>query len=305
MNFKKRREPEELTELRYLNKRMNLSEADRNQLAHSEKGYKGELQFDEWMKKIPDDWLILNDLLLESNSTLFQIDTLVISPETMYIFEIKNNEGDHYLEGDLWFTASNKEINNPMIQINRSESLLRRLLKDLGFKTSIESFVCFINPEFFLYQAPRNLPIIYLPQLPRFIQRLNSGKSQINASHMSLAEKLVTLHIPKSPYKRTPSYRWEELRKGIPCRYCHSFMEESRGEYFMCRQCGEQEKTASSILRNIEEFELLFPEKKITTLVIYEWCGGVRSKRSIRRILQKEYTMVGGGRHSYFIGKKD
>lgn len=69
-------------------------------------------------KKLTNDWLIVKDLLLESNNTVFQVDTLLISPETVYLFEVKNYEGDFYIESDRWYTISKTEINNPLLQLN-------------------------------------------------------------------------------------------------------------------------------------------------------------------------------------------
>ena len=42
-----------------------------------EKGFKGEKNFNLLLENYPTECLILNDLLLEKNTTLFQIDTLL------------------------------------------------------------------------------------------------------------------------------------------------------------------------------------------------------------------------------------
>lgn len=299
--FKERSEPEELKLLRYLQRRMSLPDSLKSHYINLEKGFIGELQFDERMKNVTSNLLFLNDLLFECNNTLFQIDTLLLTPSMIYFFEVKNFDGNYYIEDEKWYTYSNKEIQNPLFQLHRSETLLRRMLQDIGLNSPLEPNLCFINPEFHLYQAPRSQQIIFLPQLPRFIKKLNTLSGKINAGHFKLAEKLVDLHITKSPYEKKPEYSWHDLRKGITCYNCHSFIEQNSGEEIFCRKCGTREKAALAILRNVDEFVLLFPERKISTMAMYDWCGGIRSKRVIRRVLQKKFSMISGGRHSYFI----
>lgn len=125
MIIKPRVEFLELQLLRSLNIRMNLTEKETNNYFNLEKGFIGEQKFDEWLETLPDNFLILNDLLLETNNTTFQIDSLVISPDAIYIFEVKNYEGDLIVENENWYTTSGTEIQNPILQLKRCETLLR------------------------------------------------------------------------------------------------------------------------------------------------------------------------------------
>ncbi|WP_407928600.1 nuclease-related domain-containing protein [Alkalihalobacterium elongatum] len=151
-----------------------LPRKDNNHLLKLEKGFTGELKFDKWLEDFSLECLVLNDLLLEYNQTIFQFDTLILTKETIYIIEIKNYEGDFIIEGERWYTITKKEINNPLLQLKRSESLLHRIIKDYGYHFSIQSYLIFINPHFHLYQALPNLPIIFPTQLDRFKQKMNN-----------------------------------------------------------------------------------------------------------------------------------
>ena len=106
---------------------MNLSEKDHLNYLNLNKGFIGEQHFDEWLHHLPDNWLILNDLLFEFSHSHFQIDSMVISNSTIYIFEVKNYDGDYYMEDDRWFSTSGAEIKNPIFQLKRTETLLRKL----------------------------------------------------------------------------------------------------------------------------------------------------------------------------------
>lgn len=88
-------EPKELKILRCLDPRMHLSAKEKLYLDNLEKGYEGELIFEkEWLEPLLGECFILNDCLFEVNNTYFQIDTLLILQKMIYLFDVKNYEGD-------------------------------------------------------------------------------------------------------------------------------------------------------------------------------------------------------------------
>lgn len=305
MILKSRDVPEELKLLRYLNSRMQFSAKELNHYHNLEKGFAGEKLFDVWLESLPDDGLILNDFILESNNTLFQIDTLLIAEGMVYLFEVKNYEGDFYIENDNWYTAASQiEIKNPLLQLKRSDALLRRLLKELGYNLPIKSFIIFINPDFHLYQAPLNLPAIFPSQIGRFIEKFKVKTSNTSAKQIKLAERLLSNCLKEYPFMRIPDYTFEQLEKGITCRFCYSFLIPFNKNNFICKNCGCKEKMDSAVLRSVEEFKTLFPDRKITANTIYQWCDIVSSTKVVYRILSRHYRIHGYGKYSFYINKQ-
>src|SRR5699024_2281035 len=107
-------------------------------------GCEGEKMFDAWTEKLQCDCLILNDLLLESNNTTFQIDSLLITAKTIYFYEVKNFIGDYCFHEDKFFKLPRYEITNPLHQLSRSESLLRHLLPKNGINLPTEGLLAFV-----------------------------------------------------------------------------------------------------------------------------------------------------------------
>ncbi|MGG1676898.1 nuclease-related domain-containing protein [Neobacillus sp. NRS-1170] len=299
MAFKPRIEPLELRILRILNTRMELTEEERRNYFNLEKGYQGEVQFDLLTEILQSNCYILNDLLLESNNKDFQIDSSLIFQEPLYIFEVKNYQGDFIFKPDRLETLSGKIYPNPLDQLKRTKTLLRQLLQNLGYNIPIEGYVVFNNPEFFLYQAPLNEPIIYAPQLNTFMKKLNMKQSKLGIHHKKLAEKLVSLHKIVSPYSKLWAYSFEEQRKGMTCSACHSFNVYLSAGKLVCDDCGCEEEIDAAVLRSVEEIKLLFPEMKITTNVVREWCV-VISMKKIRRVLKQNYSSTGRKEYSFF-----
>lgn len=306
MIMKSRTVPEELKHFRCLNVRIDFSKDDDHYYTVLEKGFQGEKKFDALIGDLSDNWIIINDLLLKYNHTLFQIDSLLISHDLLYANDVKNYEGDYYLEKDRLYKVSKKEIKSPSEQLIRGESLLRRLLHDLGFNLPIESRLVFVNPEFFLYHAPINLPAVFPSQLDRFIKKFKMKSGKLSNWHFQLGEKLVSLHIKKGPLNQVPAYSYEQLKKGIVCSSCwHSFMSKLNTKILVCTDCGHKENIDAAVLRSAEEFSMLFPDRKITTSAIFEWCRIIESRKTIWRVLGRNYILVKNGRASYYEKKEE
>ncbi|GHH97137.1 nuclease-related domain-containing protein [Neobacillus kokaensis] len=300
--LKPRVESDELKIWRLLNNRMTLPDKDKKRFIYMEKGYQGEVLFDQLTANLQPDFFIINDLCLEFNNSVFQIDTTIIAQDRVFPFEIKNYEGDFYYDDNTkgFFTLSKDEIKNPLDQLKRSKSLLSPLLKKHGFYLPLEGYVTFVNPEFTLYQAPLNEPIVLPTQLNKFMKKLNQTPSNLNERHRKLAELLISMHHTDSPYKRLPPYEYHQVVKGLTCARCNSFIPSVNGKYFTCL-CGYKEDVESAIIRSVKELQLLFPDLKITTSLVYDWCMVIHSKKVIREVLKKNFEVKGERHLRYYI----
>lgn len=301
MLLKGRVESDELLCLRSLNIRMELSEKEKFYYGNLEKGYEGERKFDLLVENLQEERYVINDLLLEVNNSYFQIDSLLISQGVIHLLDIKNFQGDCYLESNkLYSVTTSREYKNPVDQLKRSTTLFGQLLQSLKQNYLVESSVIFINPEFTLYQASMDQPIVLPTQVNRFLRDINNTPSKLQDGHKKLAQTLLSLHQTKNPYSVLPDYNFDELQKGVYCKSCKSFLVVLKNHNFVCKQCGGIEKIEDAILRNVEEFRLLFPEQKITTHNIFDWCKVDLNKTTIYRALKKNYTTIGSTKDTYY-----
>ncbi|MDF2788089.1 MAG: Nuclease-related domain protein [Neobacillus sp.] len=263
------------------------------------------MQFDRLTEKLQRDCHILNDLQLESNKSSFQLDSSLIFQDTYSLFEVKNFEGEYVYDAEYFKTLSGRDFQNPLDQLKRSKLMLSQILQSLGSKLTVEAYVIFINPQFTLYQTPPDLPFILPTQLETFMKKLDQKPSRLNQSHVNLADKLISLHQTDSPYTQLPSYEYGQIRKGITCNKCNSFSVSVQGKRVVCHNCGCEEMVSSAVLRMVGEFKLLFPDRKITSNVIHEWCGVVNSKKTISRTLGKHLMINGVHQWTYYEWKAD
>src|SRR5690625_3226150 len=251
--YKPRTKSTELVILELLDRRKGLSNKERRHYLNQVKGYEGEVKFDHLTEQLTCESFILTDLLRNVNNTTFQIDSLIVAPEIIYFYEVKNFDGDYYYEADRLFKKPNLEVNNPLHQLVRSESLLRQLLLRQGFNFPIDASIVFINSKFTLYQAPLNKPIIYPTQVHQHMNYLNSESTKLTSREEKVANYLLSMHNPNSLYERLPPYSYERLEKGIICPSCFSntlYVEKSK---CICRNCHYFESVTDAVLRSIDE----------------------------------------------------
>ncbi|WP_080846229.1 nuclease-related domain-containing protein [Cytobacillus gottheilii] len=297
MNVKPLNEPKELRMYRHLNSRMELNEKEIQHYRNLEKGYDGEIVFSSLLEPLGENGTLLFDLLLEQNQTLFQIDATLLLNNEIYLFEVKNYCGDFYMDGEILRTLSGNEVKNPILQVKRSESLMRRLLSEMGVSAvKLHYYIVFVNSEFTLYQAPPSLKAIFSTQMNRFIAKLKSQPAQVSTRQEKLAAKLVERHIEESPYRKLPEYDYGKLGKGVVCLGCGSLETEiNHRNQVKCLKCGKTEAHDEAILRSIDEYLLLFPNELVTTSTILDWCS-IFSIKAIRRVLNKYFTVVRSGK---------
>ncbi|MDR6999565.1 nuclease-related domain-containing protein [Neobacillus niacini] len=298
--IKPRFEPDKLKIYRYLNTRMSLTEKEIKYYHNLEKGYEGEVMFDRLMENLMEERHIINDLLLEENNTTFQSDSIIFSQDTIDLFEVKNYEGNFKYESGKFYTLSGNDIKNPLHQLERNETLLRQFLQSIGCYLPIEPHLIFMNPNFTLYQAPNNKPIIYPTQLGQFMEKFNMKRSKLTNKHIKFTDQLLSAHLIENPYKVLPSYRYEMLKKGMTCAKCHSFSISLEGKWIDCSICEYKELVEAAVMRCVREISLLFPDIKITANVVQDWCRVIECKRRLSRILSKNFAVKGYGKWTYY-----
>lgn len=298
--------PLELRILKYLQPRMHFSNQEKRRLYNLQKGYEGESKlYSIFKEKLPPRYIILTDLLLKENHTEFQIDLLLLGKDIVYLLEVKNYEGNYIVQNKNWYAVSSQnEIGNPLYQLKRTETLLRQFLKQHKVDFTVEPYLVFINRSFFLYQAILDDPIIFPAQIDHFIKKLQSISFNHIARQQKLATYLTEQQILNSPLQQLPNFHYKDLRKGIVCTFCGRFLNALNKANLICIPCAKKESMESAVCRSVIEFMTLFPNKKVTTSAIHDWCHVIESKKTIRRLLKKHLHQIGRKRAVHFVVKE-
>lgn len=293
--LKEREESKLLRGLNLLDRRSELNESDKRYLINLQKGYNGERFFDERVRKVMDkEVIILNDLLLRNKGMSFQIDSMILTSDTLFVFEIKNFSGKYIRNSDGFSTIKGYEVANPLIQLNRIESFVHQLLNEWRVTMKVEASVLFVEPSFSLYQARVEDPIVLPNQVEEYLEMINRKSKMLTKEQYYLANKFIKLHETELPTERQlPIYSYEDLKKGLACKSCGSFNMLITQRACYCKACFHKSSVEEVIMDNIEEMQFLFPELKITTTTVSEWCGNPVHFRKVREVLKDNFIAVG------------
>lgn len=249
-------------------------------------GYKGECSFDSRTKKLTCNCLVLNDLTLRLNYTVFQIDTLIITAHGIYVYEIKNFNGEYLYKEELFQSVvSGEDFQSPLSQLNRSVILLKKLLGTYGNQLPVLPFLAFVHPDFVLYEAPRFESLLLPNNLTRHFKKLDTESGTLSEQQYIMAKKLCELSAKTIPtIGHLPSYHYDNLRKGASCTNCGKLYGESllRKRTCLCQKCGHVAMLSEIIHHNFEEFQILFPERQANDSALYRFCHEEISMKKIR-----------------------
>lgn len=288
--------------LEALSKRTKLTRELKRLLERLTAGYKGEIQFFNLLKtELRNSPISLFNLHLKINGSECQIDCLLIFQNELVLFEVKNYQGDFFIEKENWYTLSKREIRNPLHQLHRTDLLLRQLLSKQQSPLNIKSFIVFTHPEFHLYQAPIDIPVVFPTQLKRFINKRQNTACRIQKQHHNLASLLKSSHQTSSPYESLPQYDYTALKKGVTCGKCDGFMLVNSQNNMSCAKCGFIEDFREAIMRSVLDFHSLFPDEKIQVRTIADWTNNSVSKHRIRTTLSRYCVAVARGKSSYYV----
>lgn len=300
MIIKTRQKPLVLKMWESLNYRIALSEMEQKEYAHQIKGFSGEQFFDSYLQDLSFESLVLNDLRLEHGGQMIQIDSLLLAGDRICLYEVKNYSGSYEYQNGLLQGRSDFIVTDPLTQVQRSLPVLHHLIRHLGYQVPIDPYVVFVNPEFYLYQLPRDKPFLFVHQLSQHFERLTKNARPLSPALSRLAGQLIELHNDCYRPPNLPHYDFSLLKKGVLCPQCFSFVHTSTRQNRICSGCNYKETASEAIKRSAEECQLIYPKSKITKDRVYQWCGEEYGKQRIQRVLAHYFPLHGHVKSSFY-----
>lgn len=268
-----------------LHKRIYFDQKQKNIYYAFRMGYEGEWEFGQILEEKDIPHALVYDSELENGITT-QLDFVVITSHRIYLLDIKNHSGIyHYEKGD--FFKNGEKSNNPLTQLNRAYDVLDILLRRKNIKLPIEKKVIFINPTFTLYGNEPDFPIILRSQLDDYLAKIKLQASEINDYHHKIAAYIKSCKVNRTHIDTKISYTYESMAKGIWCDNCHSDKMQDRHKYFSCMNCQQFELKSDIVTKSAREFYLLFPNEKLTSSKLRDWCGNRVSRKLTGKVLTK------------------
>ena len=141
-------------------------------------GKRGEMEISEALRSLPDDYVLLNDLMLPDGKG--NVDHLVMGPNGLFAIETKNYSTYVKCLGDEWF-VNGKKIHSLSKQAKRNAMAVRDNLaavfadqrQRIPFVTAL---IVFANGNGRLSIKNPTVPVLRSSELAKFLARYNSAR---------------------------------------------------------------------------------------------------------------------------------
>lgn len=286
--------PTSLLHYETLNSRKGLSPKEIQGFEQVKKGFMGEKKLAHLLSNSTyENLLPIFGSLFEVGDSEVQIDCMLLIRDRIFLLEVKNYTGDYCLEnGNLYLFPNKTQVHNPLAQLDRAELLIKRMLKEMRIHLEVQSYLVFIHSSFLLYGSTPQLPMIFYPQLNRFLQKLNANARPLTVEVVKLAEVLTNRRKERSAYERLPNYELAQLKRGVFCPKCSANLRRTGRRRFTCLACACDWDAEDVILYAVAQYHFLFPEEPISTLKMVNWCGDEFASSFMREVLQKHLDVV-------------
>ncbi|MDI6701577.1 nuclease-related domain-containing protein [Methanothermobacter wolfeii] len=146
------------------------------------KGYVGELVVINCLRRLPDDYVIFNDVHFPGSYG--NIDHVVLGPTGLYVIETKYYNGNYIIKGDQWFRydLDMREEKSPSAQAKRNAATLKEFLASEDIHVSwVNAIVAFLNNSYRIIEEDEFCRVMKPCMIPRYIEhnRLMLGDIKI------------------------------------------------------------------------------------------------------------------------------
>jgi len=275
-------------------------------------GYVGEQQLDYHLSFLNEqEFDIFHDLRLVVNKKICQLDTLVVTPQVLFIIESKNFAGellyDHEIKRFIRkYQDQESSFPDPIMQVNRQKHILKEWLGSTKLSMPIEGLVSIGNSTLMLKtNGPREIfsKILYAEQIPQQVQLTKEKYTdRLLSSYMlqKLQKRLIQAHAAPelnllSQYRIDPT----DIITGVQCPSCKNIPLIRIKYHWYCPACQQVSKDAHN--QAIEDYFLIYGQatnkqcRKFLHITSINLCS--------RWLNDLEFPYTGSGRYKVYYRK--
>lgn len=229
-------------------------------LAMWKAGLRGELETDYYLQLLPEQsHYIIQGIRLKDRDTIFQIDTLLLSPKYILILEVKNYLGTVTFQPEFEqitrvYNGVEEGFEDPITQAKRHEFHFINWLKEKHIPSIPIDYQVVFGKSTTILKNPSHSAEVYkrvcfAGNLPF---KINNKQTQYQKEFHSvkdikkLGKLLIKNHIPQTPSYSAYQIPQTEIITGIICPSCSAYrMFRIRG-CWKCPACGTTSSDAHS-----------------------------------------------------------
>lgn len=287
-----RKKPHGLQWLETVGQRKQLSEKERWDLQRLQKGVLGEKQMDKMAETFLSGKITaIDDITLQYQSSIVQIDKILLIGSIVYIIDMKFYQGDYTLQDGSWQRNGKKLPTNILEQLRRAVRIIENILKEQGIQLQVKGVLAFLDPESNI-QIKDDIAetILTFNKIPLWLTKLNQQSSDERYPHWKSILFQYQINDFRTKYKLTHAEA-EQLQKGICCPRCHRFEIRQNKHTVIC-SCGYEEAKETAYTRTVCEYGVIFYDKDFSLKELKKFFGKDLQEHYLKYILKKHFVAI-------------
>lgn len=314
MIYKSRTTPNKLIGLHALTRRLSSAhhkmERIQEEFRRRKAGFGGEENFDKNMLEFRPTYpyAILHDLCLKENGVYFQIDSLLITPALIVMFEVKNVAGKIIVTANpMQFirespTGQRQVMQSPVFELERKEVFLKSWMKKRGVDLPVVKFVAFAYSNELQMEGSMDFNFAFNHEIPTLLYKLPIGESVLTQEKiLRLASLMKGAHHEYNPFPLIETMGLEKMDvlTGVFCPKCGERGMHWQRKKWNCQKCYYAASDCHHEL--VEDWFYLISDR--LTNQEFRWFSGVDNQDVAKRLLRKSGLHLQGDRRSAFYYK--
>ncbi|MFC5604893.1 nuclease-related domain-containing protein [Sporosarcina koreensis] len=308
--IKKRSEPLSLLGLQSLINRLpdnhqkyTIIEED---LRRRKAGFGGELNFDKHINEFRPSYPfgLLHDICLQYNGVYFQMDSVLILPDKVIIFEIKNLGGKLTVKANPTqfiqeIKGERKIIQSPITELERKIIFMERWLRGRGIDIQVKGMIGLAYTNELFIEAEANAEILFTHEIPIRLYNLIIDQEILSRNRIrEMANIMVDSHQEYNPFPltKTLNIAKEDIIPGVICPKCNRKGMKWHLKKWHCSGCFHSDVDCHLPLLN-DWFYLM--DSSITNRQFRSF-SGIDYQPIAKRLLKNSGLVLKGNRRSAF-----
>ncbi|MGG0671021.1 nuclease-related domain-containing protein [Lederbergia citrisecunda] len=308
MLIKKRSEPLSLLGLQSLINRLpnnhpkyTIIEED---LRKRKAGFGGELNFDKHINEFRPTYPfgLLHDICLLYNGIFFQMDSVLILPDKIIVFEIKNLGGKITVKANPTqfiqeIKGERKIIQSPITELDRKMIFMDRWLKERGIDIKIKGMIGLAYTNELFIEEETNTEILFTHEIPIRMYNMVIAQEKLSLNKISeIARDMVDSHKDYNPFPltKTLNIAKEDIIPGVICPKCSRKGMKWHLKKWHCSTCFHS--AVDCHLPLLDDWFYLM-DRSITNRHFRSFAG-IQNHHAAKRILKKAGLVLKGTRRT-------
>jgi len=311
--YKQRTIPGKLQGLKALEKRLSSNHQEmksiQREIYNRRAGFGGEQHFDQKMTEFQPSYphAILHGICLKQDGVFFEMDSILITPSFIIIFEAKNIGERLILSSNptqfikVSSDGARKGLTSPVAELERKAFHLNEWLLERKIKIPISKVVAFAYSNELTVTDIKGTKIAFAYEIPAYLRTLTVNKPILTKIKIqNLANEMIRHHDEYNPFPMlaTMNITSAEIQPGVICPNCSFIGMKWLDQKWMCPPCKHTGKTEHQ--GAIKDWFMLINYKMTNRQ--FRYFTKMQDRNIATRLLAKSsLEMRGERRTSYYI----